>query len=223
MGRHKTISDEAVLAAARRVFQAKGHAASTREIAASVGISEAVLYQRFKNKNALFFASMLPCGPDVLAVLGPPEPPDEARAYVKRVVERMADYFLECVPAGLQVMMHPAFDHAAFAESEPMVGTTLLTNELASRLRRLHGRQRVSTTAFLPAATLLTAIAHDWALHGVLSGSRVTKADRRQLMAMADVVWHGLAPTTPSRVKASPIRASTVNRAPRVPRHGGQK
>ena len=222
MGRHKTISDDDVLAAARRVFQAKGHEASTREIAASVGISEAVLYQRFKNKNALFFASMLPCGPDVLAVLGPPEPPDEARAYVRRVVERMAHYFLECVPAGMQVMMHPAFDHAAFAKSEPMVGRMLLTNELASRLRRLHGRQRMSTTAFLPAAKVLTAIAHDWALHGVLSG-KVSQADRHELIAMADVVWHGLAPATPSRVKASPSRASTVNRAPRVPRHGGQK
>lgn len=193
MGRHKTISDADVLAAARRVFQDKGHGASTRDIAAVAGVSEAVLYQRFKNKDALFFAAMLPCAPDVAAVLGPPDPPADARQYLLRVVARLADYFLECVPAGMRVMMHPAFDAGVLAESEAMSGTGRLTTELIARLRRLQGRRLISTPSLPSAAKLITAVAHDWALQHALSGG-ATPADRHELMTRAEIVWRGLAP-----------------------------
>ena len=46
MGRHKTISDDAVLRVARDLFGVRGHTVTTREIAEAAGISEAILYQR---------------------------------------------------------------------------------------------------------------------------------------------------------------------------------
>jgi AcrR family transcriptional regulator len=49
MGRNKQVSDEAVLEAAKAVFVEQGFGASTREVARRAGISEAVLYQRYKN------------------------------------------------------------------------------------------------------------------------------------------------------------------------------
>ncbi len=222
MGRHKTISDEDVLAAARGVFQEKGHAASTREIAAAAGVSEAVLYQRFKSKNALFFSAMLPCGPDLAAVLGPAEPASDAHAYVRGAVERMAVYFAECLPAAMQVMMHPAFDAAAFAKSGPMTGTERLATELAARLRRLHRRRQIAATSFVAAARSLTALAHDWALHAVLSG-RIAKADRHHLLAMADVVWHGLAPASSDNLTRAPRPAATADGGRRRRRPGGSR
>jgi AcrR family transcriptional regulator len=46
---------EAILAAARRVFGAAGyHEATTRDIAAAAGVSEALLYQHFPGKRQLF-------------------------------------------------------------------------------------------------------------------------------------------------------------------------
>src|SRR5262245_29418625 len=46
---------EVLLAAARRVFGRSGyHAATTREIAAAAGVSEALLYQHFSSKRELF-------------------------------------------------------------------------------------------------------------------------------------------------------------------------
>jgi len=198
MGRHKTISDEDILAAARQVFLEKSHAASTREIAAVAGVSEAILYQRFKSKDALFFAAMLGSGPDLLELLGPADPPADAHAYVWGVVERMVEYFAGSVPAWTQVMMHPSFEPTMVANSEVMTAVQDLTHEFAERLRKLHAHKRITATVFPAAAGVLTSLAHDWALHATLLG-RGAHLDRKHLRAMVDVVWQGLAPAPPRR------------------------
>ena len=88
MGRQKTISDDEVLRIARDLFRARGHTATTREIAEAVGVSEAVLYQRFGSKDELFFAAMVPQPPDVEQLLGPKDPPEDAHAYLRAVSGR---------------------------------------------------------------------------------------------------------------------------------------
>ncbi len=54
MGRPRTISDEALLDAAREVFLREGAAASTAEIARGAGVSEGLIFKRFATKDALF-------------------------------------------------------------------------------------------------------------------------------------------------------------------------
>jgi AcrR family transcriptional regulator len=194
MGRHKTISDDDVLAVARGIFRERGHTVSTRAIAAVAGISETVLYQRFGSKNALFFAAMVPTAPDLRHLFDPPALADDAQAYVRAVVERMAGYFAEIVPLGIQTMTHPAFK-AALADAPPASASGRLADELAARLRRFQQRKHIApSTPVLVAARLLTSLAHDWALSQSMAGKDV-RADRRQLAAMVDVVWRGLAPT----------------------------
>ena len=90
MGRHKTLSDEQLLAVARRAFRAGGFAVPGREIARLAGISEAVLYQRFASKDALFFAAMAPTAPDVREILGPKDPDGDPKEWVRDAVERLA-------------------------------------------------------------------------------------------------------------------------------------
>jgi AcrR family transcriptional regulator len=191
VGRHKTISDEDVLAVARSVFRERGHTVSTRDIAKIAGISETVLYQRFGSKEALFFAAMVPGPPDLQKLLGPLDPPGEARLWVRSVVDRMTAYFAEVLPMGIQLMTHPSFK--TFATTQPAAAATRLEEELAVRLRRLQQRQQIgAATSVMAAARLLTTLAHDVALRHVLSG-KGGAADRRQLAAMVDIVWRGLA------------------------------
>src|SRR5436305_12212817 len=113
MGRHKTISDDEVLRVARGVFRARGHTATTREIALAVGISEAVLYQRFGSKDHLFFAAMRPRGPDLEQLLGPADPPEDALTFLHAVVVRLAEHFAQVIPLALQVLMHPSSDSSS--------------------------------------------------------------------------------------------------------------
>jgi AcrR family transcriptional regulator len=192
MGRHKTISDADVLRVARDVFRADGHTATTRMIARAAGISEAVLYQRFGSKDELFFAAMRPTGPDVDGLLGPPDPPADARAYLRQVTVRLGQYFADVIPLALHLMTHPAFDPAVFARAQP-TASTILKEGLAGRLRSLADRKRLAATAPDVVARLLVSLAHDWALGGILS-PRAAAARLRELTDLVDVVWTGLRP-----------------------------
>jgi AcrR family transcriptional regulator len=189
MGRSKTISDDAVLRVARDVFRARGHSATTREIAQDAGISEAVLYQRFGSKDELFFAAMQPSPPDVDLLLGPTDPPDDARAYLRTVIARLGGYFAEILPLVVHMMTHPSFDPSVLARAFPTSPAARLQQGLAERLASLARRQRIAIRSAAVTARLLVSLAHDWAL-GRMHGFRSRGVG--ELKAMVDVLWEGL-------------------------------
>jgi AcrR family transcriptional regulator len=193
MGRHKTISDDEVLRVARGLFREKGHTATTREVADAAGISEAILYQRFGSKNELFFAAMHPTAPDVEEVLGPKDPPDDARKYLHTVVVRAGNYFAGVIPLALHVMTHPSFDRTLLAKARH-AGPGVLRDGLAERLGSLARRQRIVTGSEAATARLLVSLAHDWALSNVFRHDGAAPRTR-ELTDMVDVVWSGLRPS----------------------------
>lgn len=193
MGRHKTITDDAILGIARDVFGTHGHTATTRQVADAAGISEAVLYQRFGNKDDLFFAAMRPPPPDVDRLLGPADPPDDAQEYLRDVTVRMGRHFAEAIPFGLRLMTHPAFEPSRLGPTPPG-GPTALRDGLAGRLDVLARRGQLGPTATGPAARLLIALAHDWGVAGAMSPGRTANRER-ELRELVDVLWAGLKPT----------------------------
>src|SRR5262249_32368500 len=55
----------AIIKAVRRVFADKGfHGTTTRELALAAGVSEALLFKHFPNKEALYAAMLLSCSRD---------------------------------------------------------------------------------------------------------------------------------------------------------------
>ncbi len=191
MGRHKTITDDAILAAARAVFRGHGHTATTRQIADAAGISEAVLYQRFGNKDDLFFAAMLPPPPDVDRLLGPPDPPADARRHLSDLIVRLGRHFAEVIPVALRLMTHPAFDPSKVGRPG---GPQSLRDGLANRLRMLADRGQIAVADATTVARLLISLAHDWGLSGAMSGGKRTATHERELREMVDAVWAGLRP-----------------------------
>ena len=117
MGRHKQVSDETVLQAAREVFSENGFGASTREIARQAGVSEAVLYQRHKTKLDLFFAAMIPPPLD----LGDPRRPGRKRRFqpeLEALALRILAYFRDAMPVLVQLVTHPGFNLDELADGE---------------------------------------------------------------------------------------------------------
>ena len=190
MGRYKTISDDEVLCIARDIFRARGHGATTRQIAEAAGVSEGILYQRFGSKDDLFFAAMHPRGPDIEQLLGPKDPVDDARTYLRTVVVRIGKYLADVIPLALRVMTHPSFDPASLARAQPNAAA-VLREGLTERLASLTRRKRIVTQSEVVTARLLVSLAHDWALGSVLSPGNRLHRDR-ELIAMVDVVWEGL-------------------------------
>jgi AcrR family transcriptional regulator len=58
MARPTVIADDLLLATAREVFLRRGLRATTAEIAEQAGVSQGILFKRFKSKQALFRAAM---------------------------------------------------------------------------------------------------------------------------------------------------------------------
>jgi len=73
-GRPATIREAAILDAARDVFREHGHASTTAKIALRAGVSEGILFYRYKSKEALLAA----------LIERETEPPDSLREFVKR-------------------------------------------------------------------------------------------------------------------------------------------
>jgi len=188
LGRRGRNPDEEILAVARKIFRTQGHDASTRQIAENAGISEGVLYQRFKTKNELFFAAMTPSAPDLEEILGPEQPSEDALAYLEKVVLRLVDFFGEVIPIGMRVMTHPSFDRTALSRSQS--APSRLQEGLARRLGWFAQQKRVRKSAVEPTAQLLVSLSHDWALRHVASPRNASKRNA-ELRAMMDVVWTG--------------------------------
>src|SRR5262245_8001664 len=62
MGRPKEVTDEQIVAAARRCFLERGAGVSAQDIASELGVSHTTLFNRFGSKEAM-----------MIAALGPPE------------------------------------------------------------------------------------------------------------------------------------------------------
>ncbi len=143
--------------------------------AEDAGISEGVLYQRFKSKDELFFAAMAPSAPDLEGILGSEQPVDDARSYLEKVALRLVDFFGEMIPVGLRVMTRPSFDRAALARSHTALAR--LQEGLVKRLGWFAQQKRVRKSAVEPTAQLLVCLAHDWALRQVASPRNASRED----------------------------------------------
>ncbi len=114
MPRPRTIDDATLLAAAREVFVEKGPAATTREVAQRAGVSEGVLFQRYKTKADLFFAALAPPAADPTSILPSGEEAVGDRAALEEAALRMLGYFRETMPLLLPLVSHPSFDPERF-------------------------------------------------------------------------------------------------------------
>jgi AcrR family transcriptional regulator len=184
MGRAKQVSDQAVLEAAKAAFVEDGYGASTREIARRAGISEAVLFQRYRTKLELFYAAMIP---------PPLELPGEASGQglsedLGILAASIMAYFRDAMPVLLQLVLHPSFNLTELADGETRIPLHRLGDAIATCLER-HRREGVITAGpeRVQAATLtLIASIHSLALFERMGihGGKVPDAAVRNIVGL---------------------------------------
>lgn len=191
MTRSKTVTDEDILAAARSLFLEVGVKASTREIAKSAGISEAVIFQRFKTKEDLFFAAMVP--PE--ARLGKIFRVQPGESQVPKNLELMSlqivDYFREVMPTFIALIGHPAFNMQTFLQRHTMpriqIGNRLTEYLMAeAEIGRIRKRQVEIAVAVLLSYLHHLAMSETIGAHQESAKESITDA--------VQALWQGLEP-----------------------------
>jgi len=200
LGRTKTIEDDEILHHAREVFREGGHAASTRDIARAAGISQAVLYQRFGSKEDLFCQAMTPDPPDLESLLGP-YPPRNARADLKRIGERLAEYLGALMPTLLHVLAHPDLGRARLARWHADLPFHALVSALTERFRRLRDDGLVRSVDPSASARAFLAAVHSAAIVETMTHGGPRHGHGRHVDALVEVLWTGLAPIRSGRAK----------------------
>jgi AcrR family transcriptional regulator len=191
MGRTKRISDDELLRVARSVFAAEGFGASTRAIARAAGLSEAVLYQRYRTKLDLFYAAMIPAPFDAARLLErhPPERP--VGPTFEAIALEVLGYFREIMPVLAQLVTHPSFSLEQLADRHVEPPLHRLGGAVVAYLegQRQRGALHTDARTIRLAAMTLMATLHSLALfermglHGGALPDREVRGMARLLLA----------------------------------------
>lgn len=193
MGRNKTINDDELVRIAREFFREHGHTAPTREVAAAAGISQAVLYQRFGSKEDLFLRAMTPDLPDVDALLGP-YPPRSAKADLRRIAERLTDFFVSLMPTLLHVLAYPDLGGQRLKKWHAQLPFMPLAHALATRFKRMRDDGLIGPIQPEAAAHTMIATVHTVALLEMMFDGAHGGSREKQIESLVDVMWNGFAP-----------------------------
>jgi AcrR family transcriptional regulator len=200
-GRPPSIREEDILDAARDVFRKDGHATTTAKIAKRAGVSEGILFYRYKSKEALLAA----------VIDRETQPPESLRDVVKTAGERSVAENLERIVETLLESVsraHPFLELALtsstsgeihkliFAKGKkppPQRLVELLAGYFEAEIRL--GRARaIDATA---AARALLGGCIDYVQSR--QAARDDEDKRAFARGLVDVLLHGVAKTAPSR------------------------
>jgi AcrR family transcriptional regulator len=196
------IRDEDLLDAARDVFREEGHAATTAKIAKRAGVSEGILYYRYKSKETLLVA----------VIHRETEPPEALRDVVKAAGQRsVAENLVAIVEILVEAVSraHPFLELALTSSSSGEIHKQLFAKARKPPPQRMieliaeyleaeiHlGRVRTIDTLAAARATFGGCIEHVRASGPAAGGDEARQAFVRGL---ADLLLHGTARTASSR------------------------
>jgi AcrR family transcriptional regulator len=195
MSRPKRVSDAELLAAARAVFAAAGFGASTRTIAQRAGLSEAILYQRYRTKLDLFYAAMIPAPFDAERLLQRHPPDEPVGPAFEAITLEVLGYFRQVMPVLTQLVTHPSFSLEELAARHAEPPQHQLGGAVATYLegQRRRGALGAAPRTIRLAALTLVATLHSLALFermGLHGGAFPDPAVR----GIARLLLAGLAP-----------------------------
>lgn len=163
MARTKTISDEQILDAARRMFEEHGFAATTSQIADAAGVSEGSIFRRWNSKDELMIAALGIRRPEWLDTVGALGESDrELEEQLTVLADQILDFFLEHLPKMTAMLSCGIQMKRKFLRSNdalPVQGVKAVTNFFAEHRRA--GRIRMTDPEVI--ARMFVASIHHYA------------------------------------------------------------
>lgn len=192
MTRSKTVTDAEILAAARSLFLEVGVKASTRKIAKAAGISEGVIFQRFKTKEDLFFAAMVPPEARLDKIFRIPPGEGQVPENLKFMSLQIVDYFREVMPTFITLIGHPAFNMETFLQRHTLPRIQI-SNRLTEYLKAEAEISRIRRSQVEIATAILLSYLHHLALSETIDSSQHEKG-METITDAIEALWQGLAP-----------------------------
>jgi AcrR family transcriptional regulator len=198
MGRKKTVADQELLRHARDVFLAQGRAGSTKEIARRAGISEAVLFQRFRTKRALAIAAIHPMPIDPKEVLQPDSVSKNFRVALAQLGRRMLALFRQHIPTTMHLITSFGVSpEEIFVKHSALAQLSGFAEVIARFLAEADSRGKISAPNPMAAARLFIAAIHSLAIFdsmGISGHEHSPTHDDATIDLFVAVLWAGLAP-----------------------------
>ena len=194
MGRPKEVTDEKIVATARRCFLEHGAGVSAAEIAGELGVSHTTLFNRFGSKEGLMIAALGPPAeiPWIAALeAGPDERP--IREQLNEHAKVMSAYF-QHLQAGLGILQAAGITpgrvyQARKGDPPPVQGFRALT----AWLRRAQSRKRLGKCDVETLASTVLGALHAWAFTARVCGhSTAPAAGERYVEGFIDLLWNGI-------------------------------
>jgi AcrR family transcriptional regulator len=196
MGRPKAIEDDDLLRKARQVFRERGYKVSTRDLAKAVGLSQAALYLRYKNKDELFFAALGPGAPAIKQFIDLDPAAHTPRTYLKEFGVLYRAHTRAVLPNILAIAAHPERGYGAHMLDEVHRHNRAgeICSVLVQRLRVWQQKGEISDVPIVPFAHLFMQSVHTKAFIDVLVGRDPSPAQPADMQEFVDVFWQGLRP-----------------------------
>lgn len=194
MGRPKEVTDEQIVAAARRCFLEGGAGVSAHDIAHELGVSHTTIFNRFGSKDALMIAALGP--PEKVPWVAALEAGPDDRPIREQLLEHctvMSAYFQK-LQAGLAVL------HAAgitpgkvFRGRKGDPPPVQALRALTAWLRRAQSQGRLAKSDVETLAATILGALQNWAFTARLCGqSTSVAAGERHVEHFIDLLWDGI-------------------------------
>jgi len=198
MARPQTVTDEEILAAARRCFLQGGAGVPATEIARALGVTHTTVFNRFKSKEALLIAALGP--PEVLpwaaAVdAGPDDRP--VREQLEEIGRRIGDYFAH-ISQGLAVLQAAGFGPKQVFRGRAEPTPVQAFRSLGGWLRRARRRKLIAPVDVETLTSTIIGTLHSHALHTLQTGLPAP-GGHDFIPRFFDVLWSGISPQQETR------------------------
>jgi AcrR family transcriptional regulator len=201
MGRRKLIEDDELLARVRQVVIREGISVSSRRIAQAVGVSSAVLFQRYGSKENLLFAAMTPPVPDLNALIHRRGGAKHGLPHLQRIAAGLLDYFREFVAVLGPLANHPSFHYESFRKQLPDSPLERLIAELTTTFEAHRKAGEIDCPNVGVLVLQLIAVAHSLAMFERM-GAHNGSFSPHVVRDLARLLWTGIAPAKTIRAPA---------------------
>ena len=198
MGRPREVTDEQIVAAARRCFLKRGAAVSAAEIASELGVSHTTLFNRFGSKEGLMLAALGPPTEKVAWVTALEQGPDE-RPIREQLIEhaRVMSAFFQELQVGIGILQAAGID-VAKAHKKTKAGSASSApeqayNALVEWLERAQHQGRLGKCDVHTLASTLLGALQGWAFTARVCGLPSSNAASKDYVErLVELLWSGV-------------------------------